>query len=48
MYVCAKSLSHIQLFAAPWIVARPAPLSVGILQARILEWIAISCSRGSS
>ena len=46
--VCAKSLSHVQLFAAPWIAARPAPLSMGILQARILEWIAISCSRGSS
>jgi len=26
----------------------PAPLSVGIVQARILEWVAISFSRGSS
>ena len=25
-----------------------APLSIGILQARILEWVAISSSRGSS
>ena len=32
----------------PWTVARQAPLSMGILQARILEWVAISFSRGSS
>ena len=32
----------------PWTVARQAPLTMGILQARILVWIAISCSRGSS
>ena len=29
-------------------IARQAPLPVGILQARILEWVAISSSRGSS
>ena len=29
-------------------VACQAPLSIGILQARILEWVAISFSRGSS
>ena len=29
-------------------VARQAPLSTGILQARILEWVAMPCSRGSS
>ena len=28
-------------------VAHQAPLSMGILQARILEWVAISYSRGS-
>ena len=28
--------------------ARQAPLSLGILQARILEWVAVSSSRGSS
>ena len=28
----------------PWTVAHQAPLSVGILQARILEWVAISSS----
>ena len=34
--------------AALWTVARQAPLSVGILQARILEWVAMPSSRGSS
>ena len=29
-------------------VARQAPLSMGILQARILEWVAVPSSRGSS
>ena len=33
-----KSLSHVQLFAIPW----------PVLQARILEWVALSFSRGSS
>ena len=36
------------LFATPWTVARQAPLSTGILQARILEWVAMLSSRGSS
>ena len=31
----------------PWTVACQAPLSVGILQARILEWVAMPSSRGS-
>ena len=34
--------------ATPWTVASQAPLSMGILQARILEWIAMPFSRGSS
>ena len=37
---CAWSLSGVQLFVTPWTVACQAPLSMGILQARILEWIA--------
>ena len=41
-------LSHVQLFVTPWTVARQAPLSMGILQARILEWVVNSYSRGSS
>ena len=32
----------------PWTVARQAPLSTGILQARILVWVAMLSSRGSS
>ena len=40
------SLSRVQLFVTPWTVACQAPLSMGILQARILEWVAISFFRG--
>ena len=36
------------LFATPWDVTCQAALSMGILQARILEWVAMSSSRGSS
>ena len=36
-------LSHVQLFVIPWTVVR-----YGISQANILEWVAISFSRGSS
>ena len=44
-----ESVSHlvIQLFATPWTLAHQAPLSMGILQARILEWVDVSSSRGS-
>ena len=31
-----------------WTVVRQAPLSMGIFQARFLEWVAISFSRESS
>ena len=34
--------------ATPWTVARQAPLSMGILQARILEWVAMPSSGGFS
>ena len=40
--------SHVWLFATLWTVSHQAPLSMGILQARILQWVAISFSRGSS
>ena len=43
----AKSL-YVWLFAPLWTVAHQAPLSMGILQARVLEWVAISYSRGIS
>ena len=36
------------LFATPCTVAFQAPLSMGILQARILEWVAMPSSRESS
>ena len=32
----------------PWSVAHQAPQSMGISQARILEWAVISISKGSS
>ena len=41
-------VKSILLFTTPWTVARQAPLSMGIFQARILEQVAISFSRGSS
>ena len=48
MLSCAHLLSHVWLFVTPWTVARQAPLSMGILQARILECVAMPSSRGSS
>ena len=41
-------LSHVYLFETLRTVAQQAPLSMGILQARILEWVAMPSSRGSS
>ena len=41
-------LSCVWLFVTPWTVACQAPLSMGILQARILEWVVTPSSRGSS
>ena len=41
-------LSHIRLFATLYTVASQAALSMGILQARILEWVAMPSSRGFS
>ena len=46
--VLSLVLSCVQLFATLWTEARQAPLSTGIHQARILEWVAILFSRGSS
>ena len=45
---CAYSLSCVWLFVTSWTVAHQAPLSIGILQARILEWVTMPSSRGSS
>ena len=40
--------SSILAWRIPWTVAHQAPLSMGIFQARILEWVALSSSRDSS
>ena len=45
---CAQSLSHVQLFVTPWSLAYQAFLFMEILQAGILEWVAMPSSRGSS
>ena len=42
------SLSRVLLFATPWTGTLQAPLSMEIFQARILEWVAMPSSRGSS
>ena len=47
MYIW-KSLSHVQLFETPWTIVCQAPLSLGILQARILEWVVVPFYRVSS
>ena len=49
LFLCAV-LSSSVLFdsVTPWSIACQAPLSMGILQARILDWVAMSSSRGSS
>ena len=45
---CAYLLSHVQHFATPWAVTHQALLSIVILQARILEWVSMPFSKGSS
>ena len=48
--MCCAVVSHSVVFdsATPWAVAFQAPLSMGILQERILEWVAVFSSRGFS
>ena len=49
--VCARALNRfscVRLFVTLWTVACQAPMSMGILQVRILEWVAMCLSRGSS
>ena len=41
-------VSHVWLFVTPWTIVHQAPLSIRILQAKILEWLAMPSSRGSS
>ena len=45
----AQSLNYVQFFVTPWTIYSPPGSSVlGFSQAKILEWVAISFSRGSS
>ena len=46
--VHTQFLSRVQLFAIPWIVTWPVSSVHWIFQARILEWVGIFSSRGSS
>ena len=46
--ICSWSLSCVWLFVTPCTVVSQAPLSMGILQARIPEWAAMPSSRVSS
>ena len=49
MYVmCVQSLQSCLIFCDPMDCSLRSSSVHGILQARILEWVAISCSRGSS
>ena len=48
LFLFAQLLSHALLFAKPWTVANQAPLSMEFFQARMLEWVVIYSSRGSS
>ena len=41
-------LSRVQLFVTPWTIARQAPMSMEFSRQRVLEWVAVSLSRGSS
>ena len=43
-----SGFSRVWLFATLWTVAHQAFLFMGILQARILEWVAMPSSRGAS
>ena len=48
MYVCSCcccSCSVMSHFETPWTVAHQPPLSMEILQARILEWVAMPSSK---
>ena len=50
LYMCCvlSRFSPVRLFATPWTTARQAPLSMGFSKAGMLEWVAVSSSRGSS
>ena len=45
LYLVAQ---HVWLFETAWTIALQAPLPMGILQERVLEWVAMPSSRGYS
>ena len=47
-YKLSFVLSHVQLFCNPTDCGSPGSSAQGISQARMLEWLATSFSRGSS
>ena len=49
-YICLRKFacSHVRLFATPTACSPPDSSVHGILQARMLEWVAMPSSRGSS
>ena len=46
-FIVLSHFSHVQLCATLWAAALQAPLSMGILQARVLEWVAVSSSKAT-
>ena len=46
--ICVLVTQSCLTLCNPWTAAHQAPLSMGIFQARILEWFAISFSRETS
>ena len=49
LLLCMLSrFSCVWLFMTLWTVAHQAPVSTGILQARVLEWVAVLSSKGAS
>ena len=48
MSMCVGVHSHVQLFVTAWTISSPGCSVHGIFQARILEWVAVSSSKGSS
>ena len=47
--VCVLSYcSRVQLYGTLWTVARQAPLSMGSSRQKMLEWVAMPSSGGSS
>ena len=46
--VKVKPLSHVRLFEIPWTIAYQVSPSMGFSRQELLEWVAISFSRGPS